>query len=258
MSWAMPWTLHSFGPIVDGSLMGIISSLDSLAVAFALGCSGKEVPFWVNLQIAIAASLVMVIAMAFGDVMSKIFPSWSLDIIPGLVFVVLGVVAASEYIVELMQAEHPHEQGEKVPLNPMADDLDQKELVPESFRTETSTILPARKKATQSVMDALMALDRLDFSDPRTTIPLTVGLCLNNFGGGVAAGLADMNILYICGVSAITSVLFFHFGLVSGHVTRTIASKAHIRTSHVSLVSGLLLLVLGVLQLVPGEWSEYV
>lgn len=73
--------------------------------------------------------------------------------------------------------------GEKVPLNPVADDLDQKELVPESFRTETSTILPARKKATQSVMDALMALDRLDFSDPRTTIPLTVGLCLNNFGG---------------------------------------------------------------------------
>lgn len=73
--------------------------------------SGKEVPFWVNLQIAVAASLVMVIAMAFGDVMSKIFPSWSLDIIPGLVFVVLGVVAASEYIVELMQAEHPHEQG---------------------------------------------------------------------------------------------------------------------------------------------------
>ena len=70
-------------------------------------CAGKNVPMSLNLQIALANALVMAVAMAGGEVVSDFLPDWVVTVLPGMVFIALGLVASSELILDLRPSPQP-------------------------------------------------------------------------------------------------------------------------------------------------------
>ncbi len=102
------------------------------------------------------------------------------------------------------------------------------------------------------MVDQVAMLDNVDFYSLQATIPLTLGLCLNNAGGGIAAGIANLDIYTVTCMVGIFSIVFFAGGYFGGKAARAAASRVNINTSYVSLAVGILLVVLGAEQL--ADW----
>lgn len=226
-------TMHD---MLDSSLVGASTSLDNLTVGLALGLTGKDVPVSLNLQIAAANALVMALAMVGGEAVSDVLPNWVVNFLPGLVFVALGLAACSEFILELRASRQS--------------------TAPTFVRTqsmEESMFSPQEKPlqpVDQQLKNQMALLDKIDFYNVRATIPLTFGMCINNAGGGVAAGIANMDISLVSGLVGLFSVFFFAGGFSGGKIARSAATRMNnIRTSYISFVAGVLLVALGVAQL---------
>ena len=100
------------------------------------------------------------------------------------------------------------------------------------------------------LMGQMAVLERVDFHSFRATIPLTLGMCLNNAGGGVAAGVANLNLYVVTAMVGVFSLSFFAGGYFGGQTVRAAATSVNIRSSYVNLAVGLLLIGMGVEQLV--------
>lgn len=62
--------------------------------------AGKNVPVSLNVQIAAANAAVMAVAMAGGTIVSDLLPLRMAQVLPGIVFVFLGLAASSEFFVD--------------------------------------------------------------------------------------------------------------------------------------------------------------
>lgn len=67
--------------------------------------------------------------------------------------------------------------------------------------------------------------------------------------GGVAAGIANMDIALVSTMVGLFSIGFFAGGLFGGQMVRSSAMRVNLRSSYVSLAAGSLLVMLGVSQL---------
>jgi len=203
----------------SASAIAASTSLDNLTVGIALGLSGRQVPAWLNFQIATANAGVMALGMLGGSVVGSQVPEWVSQDLPGILFLLLGAAATSDFLFPL--------------LRPNLSNLDSK------------ANYQSRQFEDSDSQEQISILDQVDFSSLRATIPLTFGMCINNLGGGVAAGLAQMSVPLVSTFVCTFSLGFFGSGYIGGNFVRSAATRFQLRTSYVNLIAGLILIQLG-------------
>jgi len=222
--------------MVDSTLLGASTSLDNLTVGLSLGLTGKGIPTSLNVQIAVANAVVMAVAMAGGELVSDALPMWVASVLPGLVCIGLGILASSEFFFDMCGP---------VPAairQPVRDDAQEQTAL---VRIGEEPYQPVDAQ----IQNQVALFEKIDFTSVRATVPLTLGLCINNAGGGVAAGIANMDIALVSTMVGLFSIGFFAGGLFGGQMVRSSAMRVNLRSSYVSLAAGSLLVMLGVSQL---------
>jgi putative sporulation protein YtaF len=201
-------------------LLAIATSLDSLGVGIAYGLSGTRVRLSAHVCISSVMMAITWTAVACGNQISRFLPDWVTHLLSAAFFVGVGI-----WILAPLARNTWHKRGSAHANRPdhpptLAEVLDNPEL--------------ADRDASRDI-------------DVREALLLGVALSLNNIGGGVSAGMIHISPFGM----ASWSVFFNVVCLVGGHALGKKLSGTRL-SSYAQLLSGLLMIAVGLYELKPG------
>lgn len=206
-------------------LLALSSNLDNVGVGVAYGIRRVGVPFASNLVIALITGIGTLAAMLAGQTIGGFLEPRIAHFLGGALLIGLGIWVAFQESRAVVQRESPQH--------------------PAMHRKTQRTSLVSRIGA---ILDNPFSVDK-DFSrhiDRKEAVLLGLALSLNNVVNGVAAGIAGLDPLLVTILVCVFSVLTIWVGMSAGY---RFGSRATGRIPGV--VSGLLLIALGIYQFLP-------
>jgi putative sporulation protein YtaF len=206
-------------------MLAISCNLDNVGVGIAYGARGIGIPLPSNLLIALITAAGTGLCIVFGQ---QIF-----QVLPGEVGVLLGaalLIGMGVWVIRQEFAERGHPGQEVQPAAP-ANGLGQK-----SWLRRLLLILQHPVLADQ---------DSSGYIDLKESLLLSMALMLNNIPNGVGAGLLGLSTLLTTLMVGVLSVLTFWVGIGLG---RSLGVRWLGR--HAGTVSGLLLIVIGLAEII--------
>lgn len=184
------------------------ANFDNIAVGTAYGFKGINLSFKMNLLIAFITSIGTLLSMSIGLVIYNLLPYNFTNIFGGVLIVILGLYFLKDFF---------------------------KETLNKNTEGELTEILNTPEKAD---------IDHSGDIDFKEALTLGTALTLNNFGMGIGASIAGMNIF-------LTSLLTFIFSVISFRIGCTIGSKFNDSFIHNygNLISSLILISLGIIEI---------
>ena len=189
--------------LIASIVLAISTNLDNLAVGVAYGIKQVKIDLKANLAIALLSGLSTFMAMSLGDRIAQILPPILARATGSTLLILIGLLATWEVYRRQSQDLSPEQPSQTQPW--LAD----------NDRT------PQRMTLLQAVM-------------------LGIALTLTNFSTGLAAGMAQLDLVLTSGLSSFSSLLTIGGGVFLGAIATT-----QIPQHRLEWASGLLLIGLG-------------
>ena len=186
-------------------------NLDNLLVGIAYGVKGIRIHFFGNLLIAVITTVGTVVSMLAGAVLIHFLSTGLSTLLGSMILIALGVWMMKDFF---WKGKVKEEDNAKTSANELLRD-------PEKADADCSGCIEGKE-----------------------TILLALALSLNNFGLGLGASIAGLNIMVTVGSSFLFSLLSLGLGVKLG---RRYLSK--FAGKYAALLSGLLIILLGVYEL---------
>ncbi|MHB8063737.1 MAG: sporulation membrane protein YtaF [Ruminiclostridium sp.] len=197
-------------------LLCLAPNLDNMAIGLAYGARKINVPFKSNFAIALFSGFATLLSSLLGNLLTNYIPNYLGNIIGGSIVSIMGIYTIGSYL-------HTKRKSNKV--------------------QESNYLYLDNLKA---VMNDPSIADR-DYSGDislKESILLGIALALNCLGTGFGAGMSGVSISVLTVAVIIFSLMTISFGALVGR--RYAASFLGDRAT---IISGLLLLIVGVYQI---------
>jgi putative sporulation protein YtaF len=186
-------SLHIFSVV----LISISSNTDSFAIAIAYGIRKIRIAILPNLVIASVSSFGTFLSMSLGQTIGGYLPRSISTMLGSGVLISIGILGMSGAIWQ-------ERQRRKI----------------EKYRQENSVKLRSIY-ALQEIESCIAPLQTADRNSSRymtikESIPLAFSLTINNIGGGVGAGIANLNVPFTTGITFILAILAILIGCTLG------------------------------------------
>lgn len=202
------------GVLLSALIFSLSSNLDNIVVGMAYGIKKIRIGFLSNLIIAILTSVGTFISMSLGAYLSHILPGNLTSILGALIIIIVGFYFSFESFIKLIKEHH----YKSVALKDLSEMVDYAELSDQDHSGD------------------------LNFKE---TLMVGLSLSFNNIGTGIAASLGGVNLLIAICFTFLMSFITLYVGLFLGsNVFGRFMGK------YAPLISGLLLILLGSIQLI--------
>lgn len=196
-------------------IFSMSSNLDNIVIGIAYGIKNIKIGFLPNILIGLITVTGTVISMYAGTLITKILPEGIPNLIGSGIIIIIGLYFVLQSIANLSNKK--------------------------------KRVRSVALKDAENMMDYAQHSDK-DISgviDWKESIAVGFGLTFNNIGTGIAASAAGVGILSAVICTFVCSVLFLYLGVYLGD---KIFGK--ILGKYAPLLSGLLLAVLGILEMI--------
>ncbi|XOQ48596.1 MAG: sporulation membrane protein YtaF [Eubacteriales bacterium] len=194
-------------------LFALSANLDNFAVAITFGMRKIKIGFFINFLIAVIIGAGTFFSMSIGKTVSGFLPASISNRIGGILLIGIGIWFLKDFFKKPAKKE-TEEQEQKIDLNRMLKE-------PEKADRDCSGTIDAKESAV-----------------------LALALTINNFGMGVGASFAGLEIYTTTLCTFFVSMLFISLGY---HVGERCIPKFLSR--YVSLLSGAIVILLGIYEM---------
>ena len=197
-------------------LLCLAPNLDNMAIGLAYGVRKINVPFKSNFAIALFSGFATLISSFFGSLLANYIPNYIGNVIGGCIVCLMGIYTIISYLHIKRISKKSNENG-----NQYLDNL-------------------------KAVMDDPSIADR-DYSGDislKESILLGIALAINCLGTGFGAGMTGVNVLVLTVAVIVFSLITISLGAFVGkcYASRFLGDRS-------TIISGLLLLIVGVYQM---------
>ena len=196
--------------------LAVATSLDSLGVGVAFGAGRVHVDAKAHVTISLVMFIVTWLSVALGNEFARALPTWGGKVLGASIFVGLGVW--------LLAPTFRGTRGR-----------------PGGSGSDAPNCADPTGSSDESSAGSVDGSRRVGL---REAVLLGGALSLNNFGGGVSAGLMGIGALSMAALSVLFNVLF----LVGGHRVGERLARP-LMGARMQVASGVLMLLIGLLQL---------
>lgn len=195
-------------------VFAISVNIDNFTVATVYGIKKIKITVLSNLIIGIISAAGTLISMSIGLAISRFIPQSIANIVGNFMLIAIGMWFIKDYIVKRVHKKS-NEQGR---------------------RNRCTEILDEPEKA-----DA----DSSGTIDIRETVFLAVALTLNNFGLGIGASIAGLNLALTTLFTFISSLAFIRLGFLLGN-----SFLSDFFGKYASLAAGIIITAMGVYEMI--------
>lgn len=199
--------------ILSAFLFALSANLDNFAVAITFGMRKIKIGFFINFLIAVIIGAGTFFSMSIGEAVSNFLPASVSNIIGGILLIGIGIWFLKDFFKKPEEKE-PVEQGQKIGLNRMLKE-------PEKADMDCSGTIDVKESAV-----------------------LALALTINNFGMGVGASFAGLEIYTTTLCTFFVSMLFIALGYRVGE-----KCIPEFLSRYVSLLSGAIVIILGIYEM---------
>jgi len=221
--------------LLSSFMISISSNFDNFAVGIAYGVKKIRIGMLANLLIALVSALGTFLAISVGNAIAHYFPAVVDNWLGSLILIGIGVWGIWDTL-----------KGEKRRKKARARWRERQQFSGSVEAIETSATSAFDKMdeiAYEGFVDdpAKADTDQSGYIDIKESIVLSLGLTINNLGGGVGAGISGLNIYFTAVLTFIFSILAILCGDILG--TRYTAKMSVLSAG---IISGCLMICLGI------------
>jgi putative sporulation protein YtaF len=208
--------------ILSIALMSISSNTDSFAIAIAYGIRRVRIAILPNLLIASVSSFGTFLSMSLGQTIGGYLPRSISTMLGSGVLISIGILGISGAIWQERQRRKIEKYHQENPvklrsIDPLRD--------PESYIVPLS--IPSNNSSRYMTI--------------KESIPLAFSLTINNIGGGIGAGIANLNVPFTTGLTFILAIVAILVGCTLG---QKFAKKMTEYSAH--LLSSISIILIGI------------
>ncbi|MCY1712722.1 sporulation membrane protein YtaF [Caproiciproducens galactitolivorans] len=200
--------------VLSALLFALSANLDNFAVAITFGMRKIRIGFFINVLIAVIIGAGTFFSMSIGRAVSRFLPAGVSNILGGILLIGIGVWFLKDFFKKPEEKE-PAEEEPKIDLNRMLKE-------PEKADIDHSGTIDAKESAI-----------------------LALALTINNFGMGVGASFAGLEIYSTTACTFFVSMLFIALGYRVGE-----KCIPKFLSRYVSLLSGAIVIILGIYEMI--------
>ena len=219
--------------LLSSLIVGISSSIDSLGIGITYGIKKVRLSNLANVILFCISITISTISLLFGNFIAELLPDNIVTALGGLLIIFIGVFMT-------MQALKGKNESEKQPNNDLIDNPPDEEKIYSFFIKCFGITVQVIKNPNYSDFDNSKKIDS------REALFLGIALSLDSFGIVIGSAVAGICSIFLPIFVSLFQILFLKLG---NYIGRKISSNNFFPDNSWSVISGILLIVIGVVKL---------
>jgi putative sporulation protein YtaF len=179
------------------ALISTSSNIDSFAIAIAYGIRKVRIAILPNLLIATVSSFGTFLSMSLGQTIGGYLPRSISTMLGSVVLISIGILGMSAAILQERQRHKIEKYWQ------------------ENYNRLKSIDSPQERENYIDI-PAIPPIDKSRYMTIKESIPLAFSLTINNIGGGIGAGIANLNVPFTTALTFILAILAILIGCALG------------------------------------------